>query len=89
MRALNNWQQFGLCNMSLLVSLKPSIYTGCRPIVIITAGLQWLGFYPTDGQMIPLDSLGTLKPVSGLALVSLYNLHPSASIIGRPPPPVT
>ena len=36
--------------MSLLASLKPSIYTGCRPIVIITAALQWFGLYPTAVQ---------------------------------------
>ena len=38
----------------------------------------------SNGQMIPLGSLVTLKPVSGPALVSLYNLHPSAAIIGSP-----
>ena len=40
----------------------------------------------SSGQMIPLGSLVTLKPVRGPALVSLYNLHPSAAIIGSPAP---
>jgi HAE1 family hydrophobic/amphiphilic exporter-1 len=36
------------------------------------------------GNMIPLNTLITLKPVDGPALISLYNLYPSATIIGMP-----
>jgi len=37
-----------------------------------------------SGQMIPLGTLVTLKPADGPALISLYNLYPSATIIGMP-----
>jgi hydrophobic/amphiphilic exporter-1 (mainly G- bacteria), HAE1 family len=36
------------------------------------------------GQMIPLGTLITIKPVHGPSLISLYNLHPTATIIGLP-----
>jgi HAE1 family hydrophobic/amphiphilic exporter-1 len=37
-----------------------------------------------NGDMIPLGTLLQLTPVVGPSLVSLYNLYPSASIIGFP-----
>jgi HAE1 family hydrophobic/amphiphilic exporter-1 len=40
----------------------------------------------SSGNMVPLGSLVTLKATTGPALVSLYNLHPSATIIGAPAP---
>jgi HAE1 family hydrophobic/amphiphilic exporter-1 len=40
----------------------------------------------SSGNMVPLGSLVTLRPTSGPSLVSLYNLHPSATIIGAPAP---
>ncbi len=36
------------------------------------------------GNMIPIGTLTRITPVSGPALISLYNLYPSASIIGMP-----
>jgi HAE1 family hydrophobic/amphiphilic exporter-1 len=39
-----------------------------------------------NGEMVPAASLVTLKPISGPSLVSLYNLYPSATIIGTPAP---
>jgi len=36
------------------------------------------------GNMIPLGTLVKVEPVVGPSLISLYNLHPSASIIGMP-----
>jgi hydrophobic/amphiphilic exporter-1 (mainly G- bacteria), HAE1 family len=38
----------------------------------------------SSGNMIPLGTLITITPVSGPSLISLYNLYPSASIIGIP-----
>jgi hydrophobic/amphiphilic exporter-1 (mainly G- bacteria), HAE1 family len=35
-----------------------------------------------DGNMVPLGSLVEIHPMVGPALVSLYNLYPSASIVG-------
>ncbi len=36
------------------------------------------------GQMIPLGTLVTITPVTGPALISLYNLYPSATVIAMP-----
>ena len=36
------------------------------------------------GSMIPLGTLVKIEPVSGPSLISLYNLYPSASIVGIP-----
>jgi HAE1 family hydrophobic/amphiphilic exporter-1 len=38
------------------------------------------------GSMIPLGTLVEIKPVVGPPLISLYNLYPSAAIIGIPSP---
>jgi len=37
-----------------------------------------------NGDMIPLSTLVSITPVTGSSLTSLYNLYPSASIIGLP-----
>jgi HAE1 family hydrophobic/amphiphilic exporter-1 len=37
-----------------------------------------------DGNMIPLGTLLTIKPVVGASLISLYNLYPSATMIALP-----
>jgi len=36
------------------------------------------------GAMIPLGTMVTIKPAVGPSLISLYNLYPSATIIGLP-----
>jgi HAE1 family hydrophobic/amphiphilic exporter-1 len=38
----------------------------------------------SSGSMIPLSTLIEITPVSGPSLISLYNLYPSASIVGIP-----
>jgi HAE1 family hydrophobic/amphiphilic exporter-1 len=37
-----------------------------------------------QGEMIPLGTLLNIEPVVGAPLISLYNLYPSASVIGLP-----
>lgn len=37
-----------------------------------------------DGTMVPLSALVEVRPAVGPSLVTLYNLYPSASIIGSP-----
>ena len=37
-----------------------------------------------DGNMIPLGTLVTVTPTVGPSLISLYNLYPSATVIGIP-----
>ena len=36
--------------------------------------------------MVPIGALATLRPASGPPLISLYNLYPSAAIVGGPAP---
>ena len=40
----------------------------------------------SDGKMVPIGALAQIKPARGAALISLYNLYPSASIVGAPAP---
>ena len=37
-----------------------------------------------DGQMVPIGSIAHLGPVVAPALITLYNLYPSATIVGGP-----
>jgi HAE1 family hydrophobic/amphiphilic exporter-1 len=46
--------------------------------------IQNLSVRNKDGHMIPLGTLVTLTPTAGSSLISLYNLYPSATIIGLP-----
>jgi len=39
-----------------------------------------------DGNMIPLGTLVKITPTVGPSLISLYNLYPSATVIGLPAP---
>ncbi len=38
----------------------------------------------SNGNMVPLGALVTLHPVVGPALITLYNLYPSSTIVGLP-----
>jgi len=44
--------------------------------------LRQLKLRSAGGQMVPLGAIAQVTPVSGPSLVSLYNLYPSAQIIG-------
>jgi len=46
------------------------------------ADLQQLRIRSNSGQMVPLGALAEVKAVTGPSLISLYNLYPSAQIIG-------
>ena len=46
--------------------------------------LQSLTVRNKDGDMVPLGTLVKITPTVGPALISLYNLYPSATIIGIP-----
>ncbi|WP_275429667.1 efflux RND transporter permease subunit, partial [Serratia marcescens] len=37
-----------------------------------------------QGAMIPLGTIATVTPAVGPSLISLYNLYPSATVIGLP-----
>ena len=38
----------------------------------------------SDGKMIPIGALARLQPAQGASIITLYNLYPSASVIGQP-----
>jgi len=46
--------------------------------------IEKLSVRSQDGNMIPLGALVQVKPDVGPALISLYNLYPSATIVGGP-----
>jgi HAE1 family hydrophobic/amphiphilic exporter-1 len=46
--------------------------------------IEQLPLRTAGGQMVPLGSLATFEPSMGPAVISLYNLYPSSSIIGSP-----
>jgi hydrophobic/amphiphilic exporter-1 (mainly G- bacteria), HAE1 family len=48
------------------------------------ADLESLYVRSSNGNMVPLGALVTIHPIIGPALISLYNLYPSSSIIGLP-----
>ncbi len=59
----------------------------CRPIRSSGCGredVQNLDVRNKDGNMIPLGTLVKITPAVGPSLISLYNLYPSATIIGLP-----
>ncbi|CAH1657673.1 MULTISPECIES: multidrug efflux RND transporter permease subunit [unclassified Chelatococcus] len=39
-----------------------------------------------NGTMVPIGTMVTVEPMTGPALISLYNLYPSATIVGTPAP---
>jgi len=48
------------------------------------ADIERLTVRNQQGDMIPLGSVAVVTPTTGPSLISLYNLYPSASIIGLP-----
>lgn len=46
--------------------------------------VRYLTLRNSAGSMIPLGTLIKITPVAGPSLISLYNLYPSASIVGIP-----
>jgi len=50
------------------------------------AAIEALPVKAGNGTMVPLGTVVTITPNTGPALVQLYNLYPSATIIGSPAP---
>jgi hydrophobic/amphiphilic exporter-1 (mainly G- bacteria), HAE1 family len=53
---------------------------------VTPADIEALPVRTNDGTMVPLGTMVTISPTTGPALVQLYNLYPSATIIGSPAP---
>ncbi len=63
------------------------VYAQANPAALATpADIEALPVRAGDGTMVPLGTILEIAPVPGPALVQLYNLYPSATIIGQPAP---
>lgn len=51
---------------------------------LTTKDIENLTVRNQQGDMIPLGTLATITPAVGPSLISLYNLYPSATVIGLP-----
>ena len=75
---VNQFNKFGL---SLQVYVQADSKFRLKP-----EDLMQLNVRSSDGRMIPLGSLVTIGPVVAPALITLYNLYPSATVVGAPAP---
>ncbi|MFM2476428.1 efflux RND transporter permease subunit [Celerinatantimonas sp. MCCC 1A17872] len=50
---------------------------------LLSSQINQLKVKSANGKMVPLGALVSLKPEIGPSLITLYNLYPSATIIGR------
>ena len=73
---VNRFNKFGL---TLQVFLQADSQYRTKPDDILRLQVR-----NADGQMVPIGALATLKQDSGPPLISLYNLYPSAAIVGAP-----
>ena len=53
---------------------------------VTPADIEALPVKTGNGTMVPLGTIVTITPTTGPALVQLYNLYPSATILGQPAP---
>jgi len=73
---VNRFNKFGL---TLQVFLQADSQYRTKPEDILRLQVR-----NADGQMVPIGALATLTQDSGPPLISLYNLYPSAAIVGSP-----
>ena len=75
---VNRFNKFGL---SLQVYVQADAQYRAHPEDLLKLNVK-----SSDGKMIPIGALAQLKPARGAAIISLYNLYPSAAIVGSPAP---
>jgi HAE1 family hydrophobic/amphiphilic exporter-1 len=73
---VNRFNKFGL---SLQVFVQADSPYRTHPEDILLLNVRNI-----EGKMVPIGALAQLKPAQGSPLISLYNLYPSAAIIGSP-----
>ena len=73
---VNRFNKFGL---SLEVFLQAESKFRANPSDILKLQVRNL-----DGQMVPIGAVAELRQSLGAPLISLYNLYPSAAIVGSP-----
>jgi HAE1 family hydrophobic/amphiphilic exporter-1 len=63
------------------------VYTQADSASLLTpSAIEALPVRAGNGTMVPLGTVVTITPSTGPAVVQLYNLYPSATIIGAPAP---
>jgi len=75
---VNRFNKFGL---SLMVFMQADSPYRTKPSDILRLQVK-----NADGQMVPIGALAELRQAAGPPLISLYNLYPSAAIVGAPAP---
>jgi len=75
---VNRFNKFG---QSLQVYVQADSQYRARPDDLLLLNVR-----SSDGNMVPIGALAQIKPSRGASLISLYNLYPSASVIGAPAP---
>ncbi|MBB3463858.1 efflux RND transporter permease subunit [Rhizobium sp. BK377] len=61
------------------------VYAQASPEFRVSPGdIRNLEVKAGDGTMVPLGTVVDIKPMQGPSLISLYNLYPSATIVGGP-----
>ena len=75
---VNRFNKFGL---SLQVYVQADSQFRARPEDILRLNVR-----SADGKMVPIGALAQLRPAQGAAIISLYNLYPSASVVGSAAP---
>ena len=75
---VNRFNKFGL---TLMVFLQADSQYRTKPEDILKLQVRNI-----EGKMVPIGALAELHDATGPPLISLYNLYPSASIIGTPAP---
>jgi HAE1 family hydrophobic/amphiphilic exporter-1 len=73
---VNQFNKFGL---SLQVYVQADAQNRLQPDDLLNMYVR-----SQDGNMVPIGTLATLAPVTAPPLISLYNLYPSAMILGSP-----
>jgi HAE1 family hydrophobic/amphiphilic exporter-1 len=73
---VNQFNKFGL---SLQVYVQAESKFRLHPDDLLNLTVR-----SSDGQMVPISAVAHLGPVTGPPLITLYNLYPSATIVGSP-----
>jgi len=75
---VNRFNKFG---QSLQVYVQADSQYRARPDDVLTLNVR-----TADGKMVPIGALARIVPAQGAAIITLYNLYPSAAIVGAPAP---
>ena len=75
---VNRFNKFGL---SLQVYVQSDSEYRAHPEDVLKLYVR-----STDGKMVPIGAIATLHAAVGAPIINLYNLYPSAAIVGSPAP---